>query len=268
MCFESRWFPYFTSLQGFFLAWIICTILRMTRRACLSWFTSPWLPIYFSELVLEHWEGKNWPLCSAAFLPSDHPTTSACGAWGPGKYLERNQNPNPNASKCHASPCISILEVLTFFWGKHKGAATGTAKGPKGPKGFKALSACRTWRCQRSQETDMEEERRRGDGSCQWILPFAVIAVSRPLAAQARQHERVHPQLQHPLRSEGLAKSYHPYAANHLFDQTVLENKLSLPLNGAFPLHYSITAAPHSFLATFMILYRCVRTTMYILLAW
>ena len=96
----------------------------------------------------------------------------------------------------------------------------------------------------------------------------AVIDVSRPLAAQARQHERVHPQLQHPLRSEGLAKSCHPYAANYVFDQTVLEYKLSLPLTAVFPLHYSITAAPHSCLATFMILYRCVRTTMYILLAW
>lgn len=112
MCFESRWFPYFTSLQGFFPAWIICTILRMTRRACLSWFTSPWLPI-FSELVLEHWEGKNWPLCSAAFLPSDHPTTSACRAWGDREHIWsaikiRTHMPCSNAM-LHAYRCLHVF---------------------------------------------------------------------------------------------------------------------------------------------------------------
>lgn len=254
MCFESRWFPYFTSLQGFFPAWIICTILRMTRRACLSWFTSPWLPI-FAELVLEHWEGKNWPLCSAAFLPSDHPTTSACGAWGTGKIFGDQSKSEP---KCHA-PCISMhlhTWSLDVFWAK--------------PQRSRYRHSQRTQRIQGSQclqylkMSKESEERKRGDGSCRCHWCFLDLA----LAAQARQHERVHPQLQHPLRSEGLAKSYHPYAANPLFDQTVLEYKLSLPLTAVFPLHYSITAAPHSCLATFMILYRCVRTTMYILLAW
>ena len=103
------------------------------------------------------------------------------------------------------------------------------------------------------------------EGSCHLLFILCFSSSSLALAAQARQHERVHPQLRHPLQSEGLAKSYHPYTANHLFDQTVLEYKLSLPLTAVFPLHYSITAAPHSCLATFMILYRCVRTTMYIL---
>ena len=253
MCFESWWFPYFTSLQGFFLAWIICTILRMTRRACLSWFTSPWLPI-FSELVLEHWEGKNWPLCSAAFLPSDHPTTSACRAWGPGKYLERIQNPNPNAM-LHA-PCI--------------------------PLSWRFLSQAQRSRHRHSQRT----QRIQGSQCLQYLdvkgvlwhgrgdeidLAIAVIAVSRlALAAQARQHERVHPQLQHPLRSEGLAKSCHPYAAHHLVSP-VLEYNIKYKV--VFAASYCIssiiiTTALCSCRPTCMILQWCLQlTTMYMLLA-
>ena len=172
---------------------------------------------------------------------------------------------HPNAM-LHASPCsihIVVLKSSRFLRQATKEPLQAQPKDPKDsrlsvPAGPEDVKRCLVEsRCQ---------WKRRRDGPCH--LPFAVIAVSRPLAAQARQHERVHPQLQHPLRSEGLAKSYHPYTANYVFDQTVLEYKLSLPLTAVFPLHYSITAAPHSCLATFMILYRCVRTTMYILLAW
>lgn len=88
----------------------------------------------------------------------------------------RSQMPCSNAM-LHA-PCISLSS--RFSEPSHKGAATGTAKGPKGPKGFKALSAKSTWRCQRrcpegvtmsmeDMEQGVMETRRHGR-----ILPFAL----------------------------------------------------------------------------------------------